>query len=92
MTSGFLGKAAMTIVTGAVGAAAYDLVRKAAAKAPVHEAAVTTTAWSLRGVRAAEKGAEAARLSVADVVAEARERLGEQTPPPAVGTDHDHDH
>lgn len=90
---GLLGKAAATIVTGAVGAAAYDLLRTAAAKAPVHEAAVVTTSWGLRGVRAAEKGAEAARLTVADVIAEARERLGEQqTPPPAVGADHDHDH
>ena len=35
---GLLASAAATVVTGAVGVAAYDLVRKAAAKAPVHEA------------------------------------------------------
>lgn len=89
---GLLSKVAATVVTGAVGAAAYDLLRKAAAKAPVHEAAVTTTEWGLRGVRSAEKGAESTRLKVADVVAEARERLGEESPPPSVTADHDHDH
>ena len=40
---GLLAKVAATVVTGAVGAAAYDLLRKAATKAPVHEVAVTTT-------------------------------------------------
>jgi hypothetical protein len=44
-------------------------------------------------VRKAEEGAESARLKVADVVAEARERIGEEVPPPAVAdTAHDHDH
>jgi peroxiredoxin family protein len=89
---GLLAKVAATVVTGAVGAAAYDLLRKAVAKAPVHEVAVTTTAWGLRGVRKAEEGAESARLTVADVVSEARERLGEESPPPGVAADHDHDH
>lgn len=89
--SGFLTKAASTVVTGAVGVAAYELVRKAMAKAPVHEAAVATTAVALRGARKAEVGAESARLKVADVVAEAKERIGEEVAPPAVA-DHDHDH
>jgi hypothetical protein len=89
---GLLAKVATTVITGAVGAAAYDLLRRAAAKAPVHEVAVTTTEWGLRGVRKAEDGAESARLKVADVVSEARERLGEESPPPGVAADHDHDH
>jgi Protein of unknown function (DUF1490) len=89
---GLLAKVATTVITGAVGAAAYDLLRRAAAKAPVHEVAVTTTEWGLRGVRKAEDGAESARLKVADVVSEARERLGEESPPPGVTADHDHDH
>ena len=90
---GLLAKVAATVVTGAVGAAAYDLLRRAAAKAPVHEAAVTATEWGLRGVRKAEEGAESARLKVADVVAEARDRIGEEVPPPAVSdAGHDHDH
>ena len=89
---GLLAKVAATVVTGTVGAAAYDLLRKTVAKAPVHEVAVTTTEWGLRGVRKAEEGAESARLKVADVVSEARERLGEESPPPGVAADHDHDH
>ena len=90
---GLLTKVAATVVTGAVGAAAYDLLRRAAAKAPVHEAAVTATEWGLRGVRKAEEGAESARLRVADVVAEARDRIGEEVPPPVVSdAGHDHDH
>ena len=93
MWHGLLGKAATTVVTGAVGAAAYDLVRRAAAKAPLHEAAVTATAWGLRGIRRAEETAEQARLRMADVLAEARERVGEEVPPPAVAdAGHDHEH
>lgn len=90
---GLLAKAASTVVTGAVGAAAYQGLRKAVAKAPVREASVTATAWALRGVRKAEEGAESARLAIADVMAEARERIGEEVAPPAVAdTGHDHDH
>ena len=89
----FLAKAASTVVTGAVGVAAYQGVRKAVAKAPIREASVTATAWALRGVRKAEEGAESARLKAADVVAEARERIGEESPPPAVADPaHTHDH
>lgn len=88
-----LAKAATTVVTGAVGVAAYDGLRKAVAKAPIREAAVTTTAWALRGARKAEESAESARLKVADVMAEARERIGEEVPPPAVAdAGHSHDH
>lgn len=89
---GLLAKVASTVVTGAVGAAAYDVFRRAVAKAPVHEAAVTTTSWGLRGVRSAEKSAESTRLRVADVVSQARGRLGEESPPPGIVADHDHDH
>jgi hypothetical protein len=90
---GLLAKAATTVVTGAVGVAAYDGLRKAVAKAPIREAAVTTTAWALRGARKAEESAESARLKVADVMAEARERIGEEVPPPAVAdAGHSHDH
>jgi hypothetical protein len=90
---GFLAKAASAVVTGTIGAAAYHAVRTAAAKAPLHEASVGATALVLRGVRRAEVGAESARLKVADVVAEARERIGEEVPPPGVAeAAHDHEH
>ena len=44
------------------------------------------TSWGLRGTRRAEVAAENARLAVADVVAEAKGRIGEEvTPPGAAG-------
>ncbi|MGA9488626.1 MAG: DUF1490 family protein [Mycobacterium sp.] len=91
VVQGFLGKAAGTVVTGVVGVSAYELLRKALAKAPLHDAAVTATEWGLRGTRRAEEAAESARLKVSDVVAEARERIGEEAQPPAIG-EHDHEH
>jgi hypothetical protein len=88
-----LAKAAATVVTGAVGVAAYDLLRKGLAKVPVREASVTAAEYALRGTRKAEETAEAARLNIADVMAEARERIGEEVPPPVVGeSTHDHEH
>ena len=93
MAYGILAKAASVVVTGAIGAAAYDAARRAARKVDVRDAAVTATAWGLRGTRKAEQGAESARLRFADVVAEAKERIGEEaTPPAAPGSGHDHEH
>lgn len=86
-----LAKATATLVTGLVGVSAYELLRKAIDKAPLHQTAVTATEWGLRGTRRAEEIAESARLKVADVVAEARERVGEEVPAPIVGG-HDHEH
>jgi Protein of unknown function (DUF1490) len=91
VVQGLLGKAAGTVFTGLVGVSAYEVLRKAVGKAPLHGAAVTATEWSLRGTRRAEEAAESARLKLADVVAEARERIGEEAQPPAIG-DHDHEH
>ena len=94
MFAGFVGKAAGLVASGLVGAAAYDGVKKIARSSVAYDAAVTVTSWGLRGVRAAETGAEKARLVTADIVSEARERIGEQAPPPgaagANGNDHDH--
>ena len=90
---GILAKAATTVVTGAVGVAAYEALRKIAAKVPVREAGVTAAEWALRGTRKAEETAETARLNIADVMAEARERIGEEVPPPAVAdSEHAHEH
>ncbi|KZS59207.1 DUF1490 family protein [Mycobacterium ostraviense] len=83
-------KAAETVFTGLVGVSAYEVVRKAVGKAPVRRAAVTATEWGLRGTRRAETAAEAARLKVADVVAEARGRIGDEAPLP-VGAQADDD-
>ncbi|MGA9872515.1 MAG: DUF1490 family protein [Rhodococcus sp. (in: high G+C Gram-positive bacteria)] len=88
-----IAKAVSTVVTGAVGVAAYNGAKTLIAKAPLREAAVTATEWSLRGVRKAEVGAESARLKVSDVVAEAKERIGEEVPPPVASeTGHGHSH
>lgn len=91
MSYGFVTKAATTVFTGLVGVSAYEVLRKALDKAPLHETAVTATAWGLRGTRRAEEIAESARLKVADVVAEARERIGEEAPAPVTAA-HDHEH
>ncbi|MGO9926862.1 MAG: DUF1490 family protein [Mycobacterium sp.] len=89
---GHLAKAAATVVTGVVGVAAYDLLRKAAAKAPLHQTAVSAAELGLRGTRKAEEAAESARLKLSDVMAEARERIGEEAPTPSVTDAHEHDH
>ena len=89
---GLVAKAATTVVTGLVGVSAYEVLKKALDRAPLHKAAVTATEWGLRGTRRAEEAAESARLKVADVMAEARERIGEEATPPAAAVAHDHDH
>jgi hypothetical protein len=86
-------KAASMIATGAVGAAAYDGARTALRKAQWRSAAVRATELAIRGTRRMELGAEQARLAAADIVAEARERVGEEAPPPAgPSTGHGHNH
>ncbi len=91
MLGGFVGKAAGLVASGLVGAAAYDSVKRVVRSDALHGAAVTVTSWGLRGARAAETGAERARLATADIVSEARERIGEQTPPPGAGAPaHEH--
>lgn len=94
---GFLGKAAPTVVTGVVGVAAYEAVRTAVAKAPLRNATVTVTAWGIRAAREAqrkaERNAEQTRLTVADLMAEARERAGQDVEPVIVtGSGDGHDH
>ena len=50
------------------------------------------TTWGIRGTRKAEEVAESVRLNTADIVAEAKERLGEEWTPPGTAVAHDHDH
>jgi hypothetical protein len=92
MAYGLLAKAASTVVTGLVGVTAYEAVRRALAKAPLHETAVSAAELGLRGTRKAEEAAESARLKLADVMAEARERLGEEAPTPSIADAHLHEH
>ncbi|MCV7075779.1 DUF1490 family protein [Mycobacterium szulgai] len=82
---GLMAKAAPTVVTGVVGVAAFEVLRRVAARAPLRKATVIATAWGIRVAREAERKAgastEQARLTVADVVAEAKERAGEHAAP-----------
>jgi hypothetical protein len=92
MLSGLIVKAAQVVATGVVGAAVYEGVKRVVRSGAVHDATVTVTVWGLRGVRAAETGAEKARLVTADIVSEARARLGEETPTPGAVNAHGHHH
>jgi len=82
---GVFAKAAPTVVTGAVGVAAYEVLRRGVTKIPLRAATVTVTAWGIRVAREAERkaqqSAEQARLTAADLIAEAKERAGEQVTP-----------
>lgn len=93
---GFMAKAVPTVVTGAVGVAAYEALRKGVAKIPLRSATVTVTAWGIRVGREAERkageSAERARLTAADVIAEARERIGDDVTRVAADSGHTDDH
>lgn len=85
-------RAAGLVVTGVAGAAAYDGVKRVVRGSVIRGAAVTVTSWGLRGARAAETGAERARLTTSDIVSEAREKIGEQVSVPGSAVAHDHQH
>ena len=87
---GLIVRAARVVATGLVGAAAYDGVKRVVRPSTVRSATVTGTAWGLRGVRAAETGAERARLVAGDIVSEARARIGEEAPAPGAVNGHEH--
>jgi hypothetical protein len=92
MVYGLIVKAAQVVATGLVGAVAYDKAKQAVRSSTLRSATVTGTAWGLRGVRAAETSAEKARLATADIVSEARARIGEVTPAPGTVNGHGHEH
>ncbi|WP_344867215.1 DUF1490 family protein [Amycolatopsis ultiminotia] len=85
-------KAAGLVVTGVAGAAVYDGVKRVARSGAVRSATVTVVSWGLKGARTAETSAEKVRLATADVVSEARERIGEQAPVPGAAAGHGHEH
>jgi hypothetical protein len=86
-------RAAQTLAAGVVGVTVVDGIRRLLRSGAVRNGAVVATSWTLRGKRSMEAGAESARLSMADVLSEARQRMGEQSPPPGAGMDpHDHEH
>ncbi|MBM9469326.1 DUF1490 family protein [Nakamurella leprariae] len=88
------GRAAAALASGIVGAVVVDRVKAGAGRSALRRSAVAVTTWGLRGQRRLESGAESVRLTTGDIVAEARERIGEQAPPPgtAAGDHHGHQH
>jgi hypothetical protein len=91
--SAWVGRAAGAVVSGVAGVAVVEGAKKLSGGRTLHETAVAVTTLGLRGARVAEAGAERVRLGTADVVAEARERMGEQAAPPGTVTPaHDHEH
>ncbi len=88
----FAAKAASLVATGIAGAMALEGVKKVVGSNVLRGTAVAVTALGLRGARAAETGAEKARLATADIVAEARDKIGEQAPVPGGPAGHGHDH
>jgi Protein of unknown function (DUF1490) len=92
MVQGLIARAARVVATGLAGAAAYDGVKRVVRTSAIRNATVAGTAWGLRGIRAAETGAEKARLVAGDIVSEARARIGEQAPAPGAVNGHGHQH
>ena len=82
---GFLAK--RPVVSHLLVFAAYEAAHRVVAKAPWREATVTAIAYGVRGVRKAEETAERARLTAADMFAEAIERSGEEVSPSAVASE-----
>lgn len=76
---GFLVKAAPHLLTFA----AYEALHRVVAKAPWREATVSAMACGVRGVRKVEEKTERARLTAADMFAEAIERGGAEAAPSA---------
>ena len=92
-TGHLLTKAAGMLISGIAGAAVVDRLKQPGNGNIARRGAVTVTTWGLKGKRRIETGAENMRLSAGDIVAEARERVGEQAPPPAEPVNqHDHEH
>ena len=92
MVNGLIVRAAKVVATGLAGAVVYDGMKRFARSGAVRGVTVTGAVWGLRGVRAAESGAEKTRLAAGDIVSEARERIGEQAPAPGTVNGHGHEH
>lgn len=84
--------AATAVASGVAGALLVDSLKKGVAGRSLRSGTVAVVGWGLRGKRSAEAGAESMRLAAGDVIAEARARVGEQSPPPVAAGSHDHEH
>lgn len=82
-----------SLVSGVLGVAVVRAAERRGGR-PARRVAVEATKAGIRGARAAEVGVERVRLAGGDVLAQAREEMGEQArPPAAAGPDaHGHGH
>lgn len=78
--------------SGVIGAVIVDGLRSGQARGAARSGAVSLAAWGLRAQHKAEVKAEELRLGFGDIVAEARERVGDEAKPPTDVSGHDHDH
>lgn len=88
-----LGKLVGIAASGVLGVTIVESFRSGKARRAAHGSAVTVASWGLKAQRKAEVKAEELRLGFGDILAEARERVGETARPPAAPAGHDgHDH
>ncbi|AZI58972.1 DUF1490 family protein [Nakamurella antarctica] len=85
-------QAAHAAITGVVGVAIVNAVKGSGGRNVVKKAAVGVAELGLRSARVAEAGAENVRLAAADVMAEAKQRVGGEVKAPGVHTGNDHQH
>lgn len=87
-----LSRLAGITASGVIGAVIVDGLSSGRARRAARGGAVIVAAWGLRAQHMAEVKAEELRLEFGDIVAEARERVGDEAKPPADVSGHDHDH
>lgn len=87
-----LSRLAGITASGVIGAVIVDGLRSSHARRAARRGAVSAAAWGLRAQHRAEIKAEELRLQFGDIVAEARERVGDEAKPPADVSGHEHDH
>lgn len=80
-----------SLVSGVLGVAVVRAAKRRGGR-PVRRVAVAATKAGIRGARAAEVGVEQIRLAGGDVLAQAREEMGEQARPPAAAGPEAHGH
>jgi hypothetical protein len=82
LVGGLINHVAKMAVTGTVGVAVFRALEKVPLSGMARVAGVEATKFGIRGSRALEQGVEKTRLVAGDLLADAREQMGEQAAPP----------
>jgi hypothetical protein len=91
--AGLIRRAAGMALTGTVGVVIVRVLDKVPLAAVAHVAGVEATKVGIKSSRAVEQGVEKTRLYAGDLLAEAREQMGEvSTPPHAADSGPAHEH